>query len=82
MSKTFRQLFEEVQDPWGKLAIQNMEEQHPELLDTATPTGKHTAQSSLSQAFVFNQTPQGHAFWSRLTYLNDYNEQLREDLNP
>ena len=81
MSKTFRQLFEEVKEPWGKLAIDNMENQNLAPLDV-TPTGEQTAKSALSQAFVFNQTPQGHAFWSRLSYFNDYNEQLREDLNP
>ena len=81
MSKTFRQLFEEVKEPWGKLAIQNMENQNLSPLDV-TPTGKQTAKSALSQAFTFLKTPQGHAFWFRLSFLNDYNEQLREDLNP
>ena len=77
--KTFRELFEEVTEPWGKLAIENMEMQRPELLDEPARYLKET--KALAAAFRWSKTPQGHVFWAGISIYGQYDETLRQDLD-
>lgn len=60
--KTFRELFEELDEPYRSQAIENAENNEIDIDEAMT----YNVRNALNAGFVWANTDQGHEYWSEL----------------